>query len=338
MSKTAFFCLWLCCGLLTAAAQSKYTIKVLAKGPVKSIRGMSVISDRTIWVSGTGGMVGRSTDGGRQWQWTQVPGCDSCDWRDIAAFSEQEALVLNAGAPAHIFRTTDGGRSWRRVYFNNTPGIFFDGMDFRPDGSGIAIGDPLNGRFTLIHTTDGGRHWDTLPGPPAETGEALFAASGSGIVALPGGDVYFATGGNVSRFFKRQQNEWRSYPLPLIQGKASTGAFSVAFLNAQTGVAVGGDYLSDTLRRQNCLITANGGQTWTPPAVPPYGYRSCVVWMPAGELIATGPSGTDLSADGGRHWQNISPEGFHVAGRARNGKIVFLAGGEGKIGQIKSAP
>lgn len=316
---------------LTAFGRQKYTIKLLTRGPVKSIRGMSVVNNHTIWVSGTGGMVGKSTNGGQQWQWMQVPGCDSCDWRDIAAFSEQEAVVVNAGAPAHIFRTVNGGQSWQRVYFNDTPGIFFDGMDFWQNGRGIAIGDPLNGRFTLIHTRNGGRSWDTLPGPPATNGEALFAASGTGIVALPGGEACFATGGTVARFFKQQQNGWQSYPLPLIQGQASTGAFSIAFLDTQTGIAVGGDYRNDTLRNGNCLLTANGGKTWSPPNVPPSGYRSCVVWLQPRVLIATGPSGTDLSANGGHDWENISKEGFHVAGKAQKGNTVFLAGSDGRI-------
>jgi hypothetical protein len=49
-------------------------------------------------------------------------------------------------------------------------------------------------------------------------------------------------------------------------------------------------------------------------------------------LIATGPSGTDLSEDGGLHWKKISEVGFNVittyngkgwlAGRARIAEIV----------------
>src|SRR5690606_11485980 len=136
--------------------------------------------------------------------------------------------------------------------------------------------------------------------------------SGSGLHYLPGGDVCFATGGSRARFFRQHKGRWRSAALPILQGQPSTGVFSMAFRNSRQGVAVGGDYSNDTLRRQNCVLTSNGGRTWTAPLTPPGGYRSSVCWTGPGSLIATGTSGTDVSADGGLHWQLISREGYHV--------------------------
>lgn len=340
MSKIALLYLLLCCcHLLPVQAQEnnlqKYSISGLTRGPVKSIRGMSVVTDSIIWVSGTGGMVGKSTDAGLHWQWVQVPGCDSCDWRDIEAFNSREALVINAGEPAHIFRTADGGTTWQKVYFNDTKGIFFDGMDFRNTQEGWAIGDPLEGKFTLLYTHDGGRHWAPATNAPAAyRGEAIFAASGSSLRSLPGSTDCFATGGDTARFLKYQRQQWQAFALPVIQGSASTGAFSIAFLDARRGVAVGGDYRNDTLRRHNCVLTTDGGKTWTHPLVPPSGFRSGVAWAGPRKLVATGTSGTDLSLDGGQHWQPVSKEGFHVVQQARNGHAVYLAGSEGRIAKL----
>lgn len=342
MSKKAFFyLLFCCCPFFSLQAQQEralpYSISTLTSGPLKSIRGMSVVTDSLLWVSGTDGMVGKSEDGGRNWQWTRVVECDSCDWRDIEAFSSQEALVINAGEPAHIFRTTDGGSTWQRVYFNDSKGIFFDGMDFRNKQEGWAIGDPLQGKFTLLYTRDGGRHWaPSANAPAAFNGEAIFAASGSSLRSLPGSVDCFVTGGDTARFLQLQGGQWRSVALPIIQGRLSTGPFSLAFLDAKHGVVVGGDYLNDTLRQHNCVLTTNGGNTWTYPAVPPLGYRSGVAWINAGELIATGTSGTDISLDKGRHWQSLSKEGFHVVQRARRGNAVYLAGSNGRIARLNN--
>jgi len=311
-----------------------FSLKIIAKAPITSIRGLSIAADQSVWVSGTGGMTGRSTDHGKSWQWVQVTGCDSCDWRSIKAFSRDKAIVMNAGEPAHIFLTENGGKSWQRVYFDDTKGIFFDGLSFANNQEGVAIGDPLQGRFAMLRTRNGGKSW-VPPAvlPEAHSGEALFAASGTGMLALPGGAVYFATGGTSSRFFKWQQNAWHAYPLPLIQGQSTTGTFSIAFRDAQNGIAVGGNYQHDTLRTGNCALTRDGGVSWMVPAVSPLGYRSCVAYISNQLLVATGPSGTDISADGGEHWYNISKEGFHVV-QTKEKSYVYLAGADGRIAKL----
>lgn len=315
---------------LPAGAQQKqplYEIRTIAVTPVKSIRGLSVVTDNVLWASGTGGQVGNSTDAGVHWQWTTVTGCDSCDWRSIYAFDARKAIVLNAGEPALIFLTEDGGTSWTQVFRDNRPGIFFDAMQFFNEKEGIAIGDPLAHKFTVIRTHNGGLTWEPDPIatlPDAVEGEAIFAASNSGMVALPGNNVYFATGGNVARLYKSGRN-WQAYTIPVVQGSASTGAFSIAFRNASHGIAVGGDYKQDTARKGNCMLTTNGGRSWFAPQTPPGGYRSGVAWINSRHLIATGTSGTDISEDGGLHWKTVY-KGFNVVAKARKGTQVFLAG------------
>lgn len=326
-------CLGCFLGWLPAPAQQQgplYQIKVITPAPpAKSIRGLSVVTDNIVWASGTGGQVGRSIDGGAHWQWTQVPGCDSCDWRSLYAFNDRKAIVLNAGAPALIFLTEDGGQSWRRVFSDHRPGIFFDAMQFFDDKEGIAIGDPIDHKFIVIRTHNGGLSWEADPVdilPVAKEGEAIFAASGTSIVNLPGKKVYFATGGTVARLFKETGN-WQAYTIPTVQGSSTTGIFSIAFRNARDGVAVGGDYKQDTASKGNCLLTNDGGQTWTTPQTPPVGYKSCVAFQSPRFLIATGTSGTAISTDGGQNWQEIG-KGFNVAARARKGSKIYLAGKE----------
>jgi photosystem II stability/assembly factor-like uncharacterized protein len=317
-------------------AQQRYNIQLQDVPPINSIRGMSVVNDSVIWLSGTGGKVGRTTDAGIHWNWLTVPGYDSCDWRSLLAFSDQRALLLNAGEPASLLLTTDGGINWQQVYYNNTKGIFFDGITFRNLTEGIAIGDPMNGKFTIIRTTDSGRTWFPDPEnnlPAAKEGEAIFAASGTSLRRISAGEqACFITGGTHSRFFKGWQ-QWQPVEWPFIHGRSGTGAFSVAFRDKLRGVAVGGDYMLDTLTAGNCMLTRDGGRSWQPAITPPKGYRSCVQYITNKLLIATGTSGTDISEDGGLHWFNISQLGFHVAGVTPNGKCIWLAGSR-KLGKI----
>ncbi|MBV7531554.1 hypothetical protein [Chitinophaga sp. sic0106] len=328
--------------LPAAKAQLPAPIRTLSASlPVKSLRGLQAVTDDIVWVSGTQGMVGRTTNGGKSWQWSKV--ADSADFRSIYAFDSLKAVVLSIGSPALLYMTTNGGRSWENVYTNNDRDIFFDGLVFLSDKEGIAIGDPLkdkNGqeKFTVLRTHNGGASWELDPmevRPAAQSGEAIFAASNSSLIALPNGQSLFVTGGTVSRIFFNKgtrnrvirDNNYSVYPLPLIQGQNSTGAFSVAFLDQQNGIIVGGDYKNDTLRHRNCFITSDGGKSWHAPAIPPSGYQSAVTWVNKSTLFATGTSGTHVSYDGGKTWRKIGG-GYNAIMKARNGKRVYLAGKE----------
>ncbi|RPE05912.1 oxidoreductase [Chitinophaga lutea] len=318
-----------------ALAQTPYRLRALTDAPITSIRGLSVVDDAVLWVSGTGGKAGRSLNGGKTWEWFTIPGCDTCDFRDVEAFSADKAIVMGIAEPARIYLTTDGGGTWKQVYFNAAKGMFLDGMDFQSGKAGVAVGDPIGGRFTLIRTANGGDSWQPFEGPAAGEGEAIFAASGTTLRALPGGDYAFSSGGAQSRFFRYSKGKWNIYTIPAIQGQASTGIFSFAFRDARYGVAVGGDYLRMKETRQNCVITADGGRTWQAPQQAPGGYRSAVEFIDAQRLVATGPTGTDLSTDGGQTWNLLSTDGFHAARRAKKGKLIYLAGSKGRIAVLE---
>ena len=183
----------------TAAVQR---LVVSRLGQDVSLRGLSVVDDRVVWVSGEKGTIALSTDGARSFELRTPPEFAGRDFRDIEGFDDRRALALAVGAPARILLTTDGGTSWRPVYRNERPESFLDGFDFWDDRRGIAFGDPLDGRFLILSTEDGGATWTELPIPDrplAFPGEAAFAASGTSIRVFPGGRVAFGTGGARAR-------------------------------------------------------------------------------------------------------------------------------------------
>jgi len=305
-----------------------------------SFRGLSVVDDRVVWVSGSSGWIGRSTDGAMNFEFKQVPGFEKSDFRSLYAFDAQRAIIANAGSPAHILQTTNGGNTWQVVYQNNHPDAFFDGIDFWNNNEGIIYGDPIQGRMLLLITKDGGKTWNELPEhqrPLLNEGEASFAASGTGIRCYNKSTVMIATGGRVSRLFisNNAGTSWKILSPPIIQGESSTGIFSSAFRDKKNGVVVGGDFQKDSLNVKHILITKDG-KTWTQPISPTRGYRECVEYISNNELIATGPSGTDVSYNEGNDWQSLSDEkGFHVVRKARKGKLVVIAG-SGKISRLKN--
>ncbi|HET7898071.1 MAG TPA: YCF48-related protein, partial [Flavisolibacter sp.] len=314
-------------------------LDTLTSGTQTSLRGLSVVNDNILWVSGTNGTVGKSTNGGKDWKWFQVKAFEKADFRDIEAFDATTAVIISVGEPGYILRTVDGGENWKVVYENKTPGIFLDALDFWNINAGIVIGDPIDGKIFIARTFDGGMSWKAIPDryrPTAEKGEALFAASGTAITALDRDEAVFVTGGKSSHAYIRDQK----IKLPLIQGKESTGAFSVAVWdhNKLKGgnqlVVVGGDYAADSISTNNCFYSNDRGQTWKAPTQPPHGYKSCVDYVTEKELIACGTSGVDFSTDGGDAWAQISRESYHVCQKAKDGKAVYLAGNNGRVAKL----
>jgi photosystem II stability/assembly factor-like uncharacterized protein len=320
------------CLIVGAWAQ---TVQVIVSDKKTSMRGLSVVSDKVVWVSGSNGTVGKSIDGGDNWTWMTVKGYEKTDFRDIEAFDDKTAIIMGIDEPAYILKTTDGGTTWNVVYENKTKGMFLDAMMFWNIMSGIAIGDPIDNKIFIARTFDGGNTWQTIPGqnyPVAEKGEACFASSGTNIAALNLKEAVFITGGTHSRMFIRDNK----FEMPIIQGKETTGANSVAVKNKKkqkTIIVVGGDFTTKDSTTKNCCITTDGGNTFTVPAIAPHGYRSCVEYLNKDNWISCGLNGVDYSKDDGQTWAWISKDGFHVCRKAKKGKAVFFAG-NGKIGKL----
>jgi len=322
----------------TLSAQGA-TVEVLTSGTNTSIRGLSVVNDNVLWVSGSKGTVGRSSNGGKTWKWMIVKGFENKEFRDIEAFDASTAIIMAVNEPAYILKTIDGGDSWKVVYENKDKGMFLDAMEFWNEKAGIVIGDPINGRFFISLTFDGGNSWQDIPfdkRPLADSGEACFAASGTNIRVLDRDEAVFVSGGLQSKLFVRD----KSTQLPIIQGKETTGANSVAVwdkLKMKGGkrmIVVGGDFNADSSRLQNCCYTNDGGQTWETPHTPPHGYRSCVEYFSKSDVFSCGLNGVDYSHDGGKNWKWISKESFHVVRTSKLGAAIYLAGEKGKIGKI----
>ena len=330
--KIIIFSLFLLASMEGLQAQR---VQLLTSGAQTSIRGLSVVNDRVIWVSGSNGMVGKSIDSGKTFVWNVVKGFEKTDFRDIEAFNDTVAIIMGISSPAYLLRTTDGGVSWKIVYKNNASAMFLDAMEFLNEKNGIVIGDPMVGKFFIARTFDGGITWEntTEPNMPnADSGEACFASSGTNIRKLNQQEVIFVSGGFSSHLFIKD----KKILLPIVNGKQTTGANSVAVKNSKILIVVGGDFTTQDSCNINCCFTNNAGKDWFAPKTPPHGYRSCIEWLSKKKWLSCGLNGVDLSKDDGNTWEWISKESFHVCQKAKNGKAIFFAGGGGRIGKLSN--
>jgi photosystem II stability/assembly factor-like uncharacterized protein len=293
-------------------------------GTTAELRGLSVVSAKVAWASGTKGTVLRTVDGSR-WQAMQIPDADKIDLRDIQAFDADTAIAMGAGpgAASRLFRTVDGGAHWTPIVTNGYADGFWDGMAFWDKNNGILFGDPVKGRFQVYTTSDGGASWREVEasGLEALPSEGAFAASGTSIAVAGSQDAWIGTGGAAdARVFHSSDRGriWQAQAAPIPAGAAAKGVFSVAFANPKEGVAVGGDYKEAKLAGINGARTRDGGLTWTAMPVQPQGYLSVVAAVPgaAGSWVAGGLAGSGMSRDGGKTWTAIDATPINTIGFA----------------------
>jgi photosystem II stability/assembly factor-like uncharacterized protein len=302
------------------------------------LRGISAVTDKVVWASGTAGTVLRTRDGGEQWTAVSVPDAASLDFRDIDAFSDRVAYVLSIGngEASRVYKTSDGGASWTLQLANTDPNVFLDAMAFWTPERGIAYSDSVDGQFVIFQTTDG-RTWSRIPPaalPAALPNEGAYAASGTNVAVHGKDHVWIATTASRVLHSGDGGRTWTIAQTP-VPTSASAGLFSVAFRDARHGVAVGGDYQKETEAVDNAAVTSDGGRTWT-LSKGLSGYRSVVAFAPRtkSSWIAVGPTGADVSHDDGRSWTPLAGAGFHAFSFAPRGRTGWGAGERGAIGRL----
>jgi photosystem II stability/assembly factor-like uncharacterized protein len=310
-------------------------------GVTARLRGVSAVSDRVAWASGSASAVLRTADGGATWQKLTVT-TDTVDFRDIDAIDAGTAYVLSIGngPTSRIYKTDDAGMTWTLQFKNDDPKAFYDAMSFWDAAHGIVIGDSIDGKFCILTTENGGKSWVRVSAsslPPALPNEGAFAASGTNIAVFGKSDAWIGTGAATKARVLRTHDRgrtWKVADTPLAAG-GSAGIFSVAFRDAKHGVIVGGDYTKEKDAVNNLAVTKDGGATWT-LVRGLSGFRSVVAYVPGMKtaLLAVGPSGADYSVDDGRTWIQLTGPGFDTLSFVRNHPVGWAAGARGSLGRL----
>lgn len=305
------------------------------------LRGLHVVNDQVVWASGERGTVLRTTDGGRAWRTRLVEDAAELDFRDVHAFDDNVACLLSIGPGerSRIYRTADGGATWSLRYRMDDPKGFLDAIAFWDRDHGVALGDPIDGRFTLLSTDDGGERWKRIPAdtlPRAFAGEGAFAASGTCLIAQGDSNAWFGTGGaKTARVFRTTDRgrTWTVVDTPITAGAPSSGIFSLAFRDAKRGIAIGGDYRRPDESSENVALTDDGGASWKRPDAPVrMGYRSAVVFRPggAGEWVAVGTSGSNTGSMDANCWRSLGEGRLNSVESSASGQ-VWAVGDNGSL-------
>jgi photosystem II stability/assembly factor-like uncharacterized protein len=293
-------------------------------------------------MSGTRGRYARSTDGGRSWHTDSVPSASTLDFRAVHALDARRAWLMSSGdadkGQARIYRTTDAGAHWSLVYSTEQKGVFLDAIAFWDAQHGIAISDPVDGRFFLITTNDGGGSWTRIPPdriPLALQGEAAFAASGTCLTLEGESNVWIGTGGAATARVYHSVDRGRTWTVdatPIHAGSASSGIFSVAFRDGRHGAVVGGDYQMVRGGLPNVALTEDGGHTWRVAKGPlPIGYLSAISFVPgSSNVIAVGLAGTAFSGDGGESWRMVDSVAYNSV-KFEGPSAGWAAGPKGRV-------
>ncbi|MGQ0842171.1 WD40/YVTN/BNR-like repeat-containing protein [Actinokineospora sp.] len=336
-------------GLLQAPASATpdrglaLTWQLSPTGADARLRGLSAVSHRVAWASGSRGTVLRTVDGGRSWQRSSPPDTATLELRDIEAFDADTAVAMSIGPgdQSRIFRTDDGGTTWAETFRNAEPTAFYDCLAFFDRRHGLALSDPVDGKFRVLSTDDGGRSWTVLPTdgmPAALAGEFAFAASGQCLSVAGGRDAWIATGGGAKARVLHSSDRGRTWSAAdtVLASTPSGGVFATAWRDTRRGIAVGGDFAAPTNGVDALGTSRDAGRTWQKPTTAPQGYRSGVAWhsfIPTA-AVAVGPTGSDVTLDSGRNWHQFDAGSFDTVSCARDG-ACWAAGEKGRVATLR---
>ena len=339
--------LTLFCLALSVPTLNAQSWKTLTSGSDSNLRGISAAripstGEIAIWASGSHGVILRSLDDGATWTHFSVPGQPELDFRGIVAISDSTAYLMSSGEgdKSSIYKTTNGGQSWEQLYTDLNKSFFLDSIACLSDKICFALGDPIDGKFLILHTTDGQR-WIPLPPknlPDALPKEGAFAASNSNLLVISETEFYVVTGGFAARVLHTTDagNSWTASAVPIAADNASSGIFAITRSPENQLVAVGGDYANPAIALRTAAFSTDGAKSWRSPAQQPVGYRSAVVALSANDFIAVGPTGSDLSTDAAIHWKPFPSPPLNAL-FALDANHVYAAGPKGTIAQFVPA-
>jgi photosystem II stability/assembly factor-like uncharacterized protein len=283
-----------------------------------SIRAIEIVNDSSIVYAGSKGDVGIITSSGKLIGTKKIITDTIIPHFRSLAYTKQGVYVLNIGNPALLYQYKNN--TINIVYKEENEKIFYDSMKFFDELNGIAMGDPTENCLSILITRDGGNTWGKIKCenlPKIEEGEAAFAASNTNI-AIVGKNAWIVTGCKKARVFQTEDMglTWNVYNTPIIQGKNTTGIYSVDFYNEKQGIICGGDYLDKFGNSANKAITKDGGKTWEVVAENSEPtYVSCVQYVPetdGKEVFAVSTNGVFYSHNYGEKWAKVSDEGFYT--------------------------
>jgi photosystem II stability/assembly factor-like uncharacterized protein len=287
------------CFMAHASSSAQPAWKAQLRGFPDNLWHLSAVDRNTCWVLGLQGSVLRTGDAGATWKPVAVPVYQGISPSALVAFDSAAAILgLSPSDPARVnhsdtsrlLRTSNGGRTWEEVY--RQPGGFFNGIHRLGRRKVICLGNPAGGKWTILHSSDSGRHWTILADLPAdnETG-SLGSTAARGERCVWFGAI--GPNGRAARLYRSTDGgqRWSSADLPV------SNPHTLDFRDSLVGVVA--TSVRDIAR------TGDGGVTWSVNRLDADEGSGDVASSPDGQLWLTQHRSILSSSDAGLTWTKI---------------------------------
>src|SRR5664280_1086847 len=298
-----------------------------ASGVLGSLVSVSAVDNNVCWISGDGGVVLRTTNGGTTW--TNVGGGlvigTSNRVDNVYALDTNTCLAaVLSSSSTYVYRTTNGGSNWAQVFSQNNGGIAAVWMT--SVSNGFMVGDPVNSRWSLWKTSDGGASWDSTGLYLKASGNEYCWASS---LFINGSNIWFGT--NNSRIYYSSDDgaTWTAQTTPLLN------IYGLSF-SGNIGIAGG----STTAGDGGISISTDNGTTWTPGPFRGSGAANCAT-QGNDFLYITFTGAIYLSTNSGVSFQeadSVSGNEYYNIKIAKTGNSVWACGVGGIIRKGTTTP
>ncbi len=302
-----------------------------------SFRGLSVVDESIFWVAGSAGMIGKTVDGGKTFQWYYQKKYAQNEFRDIHAFDTTTAYVMAISEPAAILETNNGGNSFKKKFIDKS--AFIDALDCLNPIECLCVGDAQKASQLFLLSKQNEKWKNIEPAFSTPSSQNFFAASGSNIQMISPDAFIAISGGEKSLIMYRYKGQEKIQEVPILMGSETTGANGFYYNAEQNlGIVVGGDFTKKEASMFNMVRFFWNSEEqqfdFELPFEAPSGYKSGVCQLDENLWVCCGTSGIDYTKDGGIHWIHLSDESYHVV-QKRNSRSAILAGSKGKIAVLE---
>lgn len=143
--------------------------RVQTSGVTTTLNCVRVLNNNIAWAAGDSGVVIRTIDGGITWNLVGGGILGKNIIFNIDAVDGNIAFVtFTSSSITQLYRTTNGGSNWESVFSQS--GGFINDIHMIDPLNGLAYGDPVDNKWTIIRTTDGGTSWNRISTEPSPNG------------------------------------------------------------------------------------------------------------------------------------------------------------------------
>ncbi|MDD4603469.1 MAG: C10 family peptidase [Bacteroidales bacterium] len=282
--------------------------------PSRAITYLSAVDSNIVWgtaadgnnLSGACSDFTKTMDGGNNWTPGVITNTTGLSSAMIFAMNADTAYVamykVTGNKPMGIYMTSDGGTTWARqstASFSNSSS-FPDIVHFFNTTDGVAMGDPINGKFEIYTTTDGGSNWSLISasGNPAPLSGEFGVV---GYYSAVHDTIWFGT--NKGRIYK-SENKGVAWTV------ASAPGMSAAYVKPVFKDGSHGLVIDESTGAGGLCESSDGGATWTPVIFTGPNYSGDLSFVPEtpNTWVRSGSANTlgcAYSFDGGHTWADF---------------------------------